>query len=82
MTALSSVHVAVSLDAHDVVITQGDGDSWLSFYRTRNLQNLLKNIYQIYFEINSDQTNRCVRWEAFKAYIRGVIISFTNYKKK
>ena len=35
-----------------------------------------------YFELNTDQTNACIRWEAFKAYIRGKIISFTSSKTK
>lgn len=36
----------------------------------------------IYFQINTNQTNACIRWEAFKAYIRGEIISFTSTKNK
>lgn len=35
-----------------------------------------------YIEINTDQTNASIRWEAFKAYIRGEIISFTTTKTK
>lgn len=35
-----------------------------------------------YFEINLDQTDACVRWEAFKVYIRGEMISYTNFKFK
>lgn len=31
-----------------------------------------------YFEINLDGTDACVRWEAFKAYMTGEIISYTN----
>lgn len=36
----------------------------------------------LYFEINTDQTGACTRWEAFKAYIRGEIISYTSSKTK
>lgn len=36
----------------------------------------------IYFEINTDQTNASIRWEAFKAYIRGEMISFTSTRSK
>ena len=36
----------------------------------------------IYFQINTNQTNARIRWEAFKAYIRGQIISFTSTKNK
>lgn len=35
-----------------------------------------------YFQINTNQTNACIRWEAFKAYIRGQIISFTSTKTR
>lgn len=28
----------------------------------------------IYFQINTNQTNACIRWEAFKAYIRGKLL--------
>ncbi len=35
-----------------------------------------------YFEINTNQTSASVRWEAFKAFIRGQMISYTNYKYK
>lgn len=32
----------------------------------------------VYFAINTDQTSAATRWEAFKAYIRGQMISFTS----
>lgn len=35
-----------------------------------------------YFQINTNQTNACIRWESFKAYVRGEIISFTSTKNK
>ncbi|KAJ0062189.1 hypothetical protein NL108_017638 [Boleophthalmus pectinirostris] len=38
-----------------------------------------------YFDLNKDETSASIRWEAFKAYIRGEIISFTgtlNRKQK
>lgn len=31
-----------------------------------------------YFEFNTDQTSASIRWEAFKPYIRGEIISYTT----
>ena len=34
----------------------------------------------VYFTLNTDQTSASTRWEAFKAYIRGQIISFTSFK--
>lgn len=33
-----------------------------------------------YFKINTTQTSASVRWEAFKAFIRGQIISYTSAK--
>lgn len=35
-----------------------------------------------YFCMNTDQTSAGTRWEAFKAFIRGVMISYTDYKSK
>lgn len=35
-----------------------------------------------YFEQNTNQTSACIRWEAFKAFLRGQMISFTNFKHK
>lgn len=35
-----------------------------------------------YCSINTTQTTACIRWEAFKAYIRGHIISYTSSKSK
>lgn len=34
----------------------------------------------LYFSINTNETTAAVRWEAFKAYIRGQMISFTSSK--
>ncbi len=35
-----------------------------------------------FFALNTDETSACIRWEAFKAFIRGEIISYTSYKTK
>lgn len=35
-----------------------------------------------YFLLNTDETTASVRWEAFKAYIRGEIIKYTSSKTK
>lgn len=35
-----------------------------------------------YFEHNTTQTSAIIRWEAFKAFIRGQIISYTSRKTK
>ena len=36
----------------------------------------------LYFECNTDQTSAATRWEAFKAFLRGQMISFTSFKHK
>lgn len=35
-----------------------------------------------YFDLNTDETTASIRWEAFKAYIRGEIVSYTSSKAK
>lgn len=42
----------------------------------------IDNQINIFFETNKGETPPSSRWEAFKAYIRGQIISFTSYKAK
>lgn len=42
----------------------------------------IDNQINIFFDTNRDETSPCSRWEAFKAYIRGQIISFTSYRAK
>lgn len=34
----------------------------------------------LYFTLNTDQTSAAIRWEAFKAFIRGQMISYTSSK--
>ena len=36
----------------------------------------------LYFATNTDETSASIRWEAFKAFIRGQIINFTSSKSK
>uniref|UniRef100_A0A669DNA9 Reverse transcriptase domain-containing protein n=1 Tax=Oreochromis niloticus TaxID=8128 RepID=A0A669DNA9_ORENI len=35
-----------------------------------------------YFELNTSETSPCIRWEAYKAFIRGQIISFTSSRSR
>lgn len=42
----------------------------------------LEDKIDVYFKINTSQTNACTRWEAFKAYIGGQILSFTSTKNR
>ncbi len=36
----------------------------------------------MYFDINTTQTSASIRWEAFKVFIRDVILSVTSSKSK
>ncbi len=36
----------------------------------------------MFFDINTTQTSASIRWEAFKVFIRGVILSVTSSKSK
>ena len=36
----------------------------------------------LYFSMNTNETSPTVRWEAFKAYIRGMIISYSSSQNK
>lgn len=42
----------------------------------------LDNKIDLYFLVNTNQTSASVKWEAFKAYIRGEILSYTRYRSK
>lgn len=43
---------------------------------------LLDEQIKLYFETNTTETSASIRWEAFKAFIRGQIISITSSKAK
>ena len=36
----------------------------------------------VFFKLNKNETSSLIRWDAFKAYIRGQIISYTSFKSK
>ena len=42
----------------------------------------LGNQIEMYFETNRSETSACIRWEAFKAFIRGQIMGFCSSKSK
>lgn len=46
------------------------------------LCNYITQQIEMYFDINTTQTSACIRWEAFKVFIRGVLISVTSNKSK
>lgn len=50
---------------------------WLS---DSNFLQFLGAQIELFFTTNTDETSAFVRWEAFKAYIRGMIISYTSSK--
>lgn len=37
---------------------------------------------ELFFTTNMEETSAIIRWEAFKAYIRGMIISYTSSTTK
>lgn len=37
---------------------------------------------EMFFQVNKSETSPLVRWEAFKAFIRGQIISYSSFKSK
>lgn len=79
-----SDHSPISMSVHMEKLQQSP-PSWR--LQVRWLQNpefvkYVEDKIDGYFQINTNQTNACIRWEAFKAYIRGEIISFTSTKNK
>lgn len=50
---------------------------WLS---DSNFLQFLEAQIELFFSTNTNETSAIVRWEAFKAYIRGMIISYTSSK--
>ena len=52
---------------------------WL---KDKDLMEYLEKQITDYFELNTSETSSCIRWEAFKAFIRGHIINFTSSKSK
>lgn len=40
--------------------------------------NTVERNIELFFATNTDETSASIRWEAFKAYIRGVMISYTS----
>ena len=46
------------------------------------LMDFLEKQIDLYFAVNTTETSACTKWEAFKAFIRGQIISFTSSKTK
>lgn len=52
------------------------------FFKNPEFVKYVQDEIDAYFQINTNQTNACIRWEAFKAYIRGQIISFISTQSK
>ncbi len=53
--------------------------SWL---QSSKFVDFLDKKIEEYFSINTDQTSASTKWEAFKAHIRGEIMSYTSRKSK
>ena len=79
-----SDHAAVSLNLHiDTFIY--NSKKWrfpVELLQDTQFMKFTEECINNYFEVNLDQTDACVKWEAFKAYIRGEIISYRKSKAK
>ncbi len=81
---LLSDHAPNSLVHHDSKLTS-DIPKWR--FKTKWLADsgfvtFLDEQIKYYFETNTVETSGSIRWEAFKAYIRGQIINITSSKAK
>lgn len=79
-----SDHAAISLTIHIAKLIHSP-PSWRFQVWWLHNPDFVKHVgtkIDSYFEINTDQTSASIRWEAFKAYIRGEIISYTSSKAK
>lgn len=79
-----SDHAAISLNMHIERFVHNP-PSWRLQVRWLQDPDFVKHVgtkIDSYFELNTDQTSASTRWEAFKAYIRGEIISYTSSKAK
>ena len=54
----------------------------LHVYLLQDFVTFVESCIDNYFELNTDETSASIRSEAFQAYIRGEMISFTNSKTK
>lgn len=79
-----SDHAAVSLIYKDTKLVS-DPPRWRfqpGWLMDPTFIDFLDKQINLYFECNTSQTSASIRWEAFKAFIRGQIICFTSSKKK
>lgn len=79
-----SDHAAVSLTYTDTKLVS-DPPKWRlqpGWLTDPTFIDFLDKQIDMYFECNTSQTSASIRWEAFKAFLRGQIISFTSSKKK
>lgn len=77
-----SDHAPVSLIYHDSKLQKGPR-RWRFHPRWLHDPNFLEFIgsqIDLFFETNKDETSATIRWETFKAYVRGQIISYTSSK--
>ena len=62
-----------------------DPPRWCLQHKWLQVKEFVKYIGKLieeFFKINTTQTTACIRWEAFKAFLRGHIISYTGSKSK
>lgn len=79
-----SDHAAVSLIYEDVKLVR-DPPRWRfqpEWLMDPEFVDFIAKQIDLYFECNTSETLASIRWEAFKAFIRGQIICFISSKKK
>lgn len=79
-----SDHAPISITYHDNKLVNSP-PRWR--FHTKWLQDsvfidFIGRQIDLFFELNTTQTSASIRWEAFKAFLRGQIISFTSPKLK
>lgn len=83
-TVVISDHAAVSLTYTNKKMTNTP-PKWrlqAGWLQDPSFKEFLGKQIDFYFETNTSETSACVRWEAFKAFIRGQIIGFCSHKSK
>ncbi len=81
-SAVLSDHCPTSLFYKESKLTKGSSRWRLQPHWPQN-PDFIKFVGEqidLYFTMNTDQTSATIRWEAFKAYIRGQMIGYTSSK--
>lgn len=79
-----SDHAAVSITLTEPKLIRSR-NKWrfqIKWMQDKSFLEFLGKQIDVYFELNTVETSAVTRWEAFKAFIRGQIISYTSRKTK